>query len=134
VACGGFVPPAADQVGLHGGGWRTTLGRNTGGRQLIADPLGSMMAKLFNYFDKAWRSDSFACPSCAWNGPSAAMTSESHKELMDFSCPQCDKMILIVSYPTLGEISRAAQSGNTEAQSELVRIRQHGKKRELPSE
>jgi len=32
-------PPAADFGGLHGGGRRTTLGCNTGGRQLIAEPL-----------------------------------------------------------------------------------------------
>jgi hypothetical protein len=32
-------PPAADPGCLHGGGRRTTLDRNTGGRQLIAEPL-----------------------------------------------------------------------------------------------
>jgi hypothetical protein len=34
-----FDPPAADNVCLHGGGRGTTLGCNTGGRQLIAEPL-----------------------------------------------------------------------------------------------
>jgi len=37
----GIGPPAADQAGLRGGGRRTTLSRNTSGRQLIAEPLGS---------------------------------------------------------------------------------------------
>jgi hypothetical protein len=36
----GLGPPAADPAGLHGGGRRTRLGCNTGGRQLIAEPLG----------------------------------------------------------------------------------------------
>jgi hypothetical protein len=38
----GLDPPAADQGELHGGGRRTRLGCNTGGRQLIADPLARM--------------------------------------------------------------------------------------------
>ena len=35
----GLAPPAADRGGLHRGGRRTTLDRNTGGRQLIGEPL-----------------------------------------------------------------------------------------------
>ena len=45
MVLGGLAPPAADQAGLHGGGRRTTLGRNTGGRQLIAEPLDGALKK-----------------------------------------------------------------------------------------
>jgi len=47
------------------------------------------------------------------------MEQDWYAELTDFSCPSCDKMILIVSYPTLHEIKQAALSGNAEAIKEL---------------
>jgi hypothetical protein len=33
-------------------------------------------------------------------------------------------MLLVVGYPTLGEIEQAARDGNAEARSELTRIRE----------
>lgn len=53
------------------------------------------------------------------------MSKEPFSELMDFSCPSCDKMILIVSYPTLEEIEQAAAYGNTEAIAQLRNTRKN---------
>jgi hypothetical protein len=91
------------------------------------------MAKHFSYYDPARQRDTFPCPQCSWQGTAAAMTREWFEALMDFSCPKCDTMILIVSYPTLVEIEEAASRGNAEAQSELARIRQHSSKRDTRS-
>lgn len=40
------------------------------------------------------------CPVCKWNGSSvsAIINTDSHFAL-DVSCPVCDKMLLVASYP-----------------------------------
>ena len=48
------------------------------------------------------------------------MTNEFFTELMDFSCPLCGSMILIIGYPTEGQTASAAEAGNSEAQWQLV--------------
>ena len=38
------------------------------------------------------------CPICHWKG-TAEGNKEYYDDLFDVSCPICDKMILVVSYP-----------------------------------
>ena len=40
------------------------------------------------------------CRSCGWTGPGKG-NEELYEELLDVSCPECDRMILIVPYPTI---------------------------------
>ena len=77
------------------------------------------MAGIRNYYDAAWRVQEFTCPACSWSGRADDMVQEWYSELMDFSCPSCDKMILIVSYPTVEGTEEAAASGNPEAIKQL---------------
>lgn len=40
------------------------------------------------------------CPVCNWKGaPKEINTMEYYDDLFDVSCPNCDKMLLVVSYP-----------------------------------
>lgn len=49
---------------------------------------------------------------------------ECWNDLFDASCPRCDAMLLVVSYPTLEEMERAARRGNKEVKFDLAAIRQ----------
>jgi predicted RNA-binding Zn-ribbon protein involved in translation (DUF1610 family) len=79
------------------------------------------MAEVFGYFDEEWREAPFTCRNCGWTGPSSEMANEPFRDLMDFSCPRCDTMLLIVNWPTLEDTRAAAAAGNAEAQRELAR-------------
>lgn len=83
------------------------------------------MAQIRKYYDLDWRIEEFKCPDCGWSGKMDEMSNELFNEVMDFSCPSCDKMILIVSYPTLDEIEEAAASGNAEAIAQLRGTREN---------
>jgi len=56
-------------------------------------------AKIIDYHQYE-ESEILECPICHWHG-----TAEGHKEyhddLFDVSCPICDKMLLVVSYPLI---------------------------------
>jgi hypothetical protein len=75
-------------------------------------------AKLYSYFD-GYRDEIFECPVCAWSGGFEQLSRETYRDLFDGSCPQCDKMLIIVFFPTLAEIRNAATRGNEEAQKML---------------
>ena len=62
----------------------------------------------------------FACSECGWTG-SGSDNEEMFQELLDVRCPQCDKMLLVVQYPTIGETREAAAAGNQRAVAELPR-------------
>jgi hypothetical protein len=47
------------------------------------------------------------------------MRDELHWELVDYSCPRCDRMILIVGHPTHAEV--AAVPGIVQQSEDLVR-------------
>lgn len=53
-------------------------------------------AKIISHeeFDKE---KELKCPACGWKGTAKGNT-ELHERLMDVACPQCDKMLLIVSF------------------------------------
>lgn len=66
----------------------------------------------------------FQC-KCGWVGPFSDLWQEHSNELFDASCPNCETMLAIVSFPTLNEIRSAAREGNKEAQKQLRSITGH---------
>jgi hypothetical protein len=56
------------------------------------------VAKHFEYLDN-WKSAVLECSSCGWTGTFEGGSVELYNELMDSSCPTCDTMLAIVSYP-----------------------------------
>ena len=77
------------------------------------------MAEIFAYYSDDWRSKIFTCPSCGWQGVADGMDMELYAELADYSCTECDDMILIVSFPTMEETRTAAAAGNEKAAATL---------------
>lgn len=60
------------------------------------------------------------CPDCGWTGRGAD-NEDYFEELLDVRCPECDRMLRIVSFPTPEE-TRAAAAGNARAQAELPNV------------
>ena len=79
------------------------------------------MAEIPPYYAD-WDTKQFDCRSCGWSGDSAGMSSELHTDLVDYSCPRCDRMILIVALPTLDDIRAAAVAGSPKAAAHLAHI------------
>lgn len=65
--------------------------------------------------------DRFLC-TCGWGGTVDELTIEGFRELVDGSCPQCDRMLMIRSFPTIDEMRRAASRGDRRAAEELARV------------
>lgn len=59
------------------------------------------------------------CGKCGWEGPASRGSVEYHRELFDVSCPKCDKMLLVVPYPTAAETEKAAAGGDKRALEDL---------------
>ena len=79
-------------------------------------------AARYAYFDDEWRTKVFRCPDCGWSGSYEEMDGPNlFNELFDCACKNCDKMLLIVAYPTRQQTIEAAALGNKEAQRELAR-------------
>jgi hypothetical protein len=57
--------------------------------------------------------DSISCP-CGWSG-TVFDGFEPYGELYDVRCEECNRMLLIVSYPTVEETKEAAAAGNPRA-------------------
>lgn len=82
-----------------------------------AEFLEAMGVRIVNYWDYD-KHAKLVCPACPRCGTVAGH--EQHfRELFDFCCPDCDRMLLIVNYPTTEETRAAAAGGNAEAQAEL---------------
>lgn len=56
------------------------------------------MVKCIKYHDN-WKSAVLHCPKCGWKGAFEEGNVEFYRELMDSSCPICDKMLAVVWYP-----------------------------------
>ena len=79
-----------------------------------------MSAKHVNYWDYDPNA-TLTCPACGWAGSGAG--NESYfEELLDVRCPDCDRMLLIVAFPTIEETRAAAAAGNPRAQAELPNV------------
>jgi len=74
-------------------------------------------AKFLDFWDYD-PDDELECPSCGWSGRRGDIA-EEHRDLLDFCCSRCDKMLLIVPFPTVVETRAAAAAGNPRAQAEL---------------
>lgn len=79
-----------------------------------------MPAAQIAYWDYD-RDGAIACPGCGWSGP-ASKGEDFHGGLLDVTCPQCSKMLLIVPFPTVAETRAAAKDGNARAQAELPSV------------
>ncbi|UJA20939.1 hypothetical protein HJD18_12440 [Thermoleophilia bacterium SCSIO 60948] len=77
------------------------------------------MAKTISYyaFD---RSAPLECP-CGWTG-SAEGNVEYHTELMDVRCPECDRMLAIIGFPTLAQTEAAAKAGSNAAMRDMPTV------------
>ena len=71
-------------------------------------------ALLLDYYEYN-RHERLTCPNCSRSGQAEQATLDHHEELFDISCPRCEKMLLVVGYPTLEHIRQAAAAGNAEA-------------------
>jgi tetratricopeptide (TPR) repeat protein len=80
-------------------------------------PVGAKHLKYWDYDCDA----GLTCPSCAWSGRGA--DNENYFErLLDVRCPQCERLLLLVAFPTIEETRAAAAAGNTRAQAELPNV------------
>lgn len=56
-------------------------------------------AKIIEYADYSEEMP-LTCPVCGWKGtPKSSGLIEYHDDVLDVTCPECDKMLLIVGYP-----------------------------------
>ena len=79
-----------------------------------------MTARQLRYWD--YDPDvAISCSECGWSGPGAG-NEEMFQALLDVRCPQCRNMLLIVSYPTIGETrERRRRPATQRAAAELPR-------------
>jgi len=61
------------------------------------------------------------CPSCGWQGPGEGLE-ELFTGLFDVKCPECECILLVVTYATDEETRLAAAAGNPRANAELVHL------------
>ena len=59
--------------------------------------MANKSAKMIEYKDYD-ENELLKCPACSWKGK-AKDNIEYYSHLFDVSCPKCEKIILIVSYP-----------------------------------
>ncbi|MEI8230591.1 MAG: HD domain-containing protein [Candidatus Peregrinibacteria bacterium] len=78
-------------------------------------------AMQLHYIFDDWRNAELTCPVCGWKGKIEHKYTEAHDGLFDYSCPKCDKMLAIVSYPTQEETDAwgNATQGDAVAQYQL---------------
>lgn len=67
--------------------------------------------------------DRLICPRCGWAGPVKDGDTELFEELLQVSCPRCDKHLLLASYPTQDETEQMASRGNRKALENLPSLR-----------
>lgn len=76
---------------------------------------------LNNYFEYSAASP-LRCTECNWSGIAQDGVRDNHSDLFDVSCPKCEKMLLVVPYPTFDQIREAAQRDHPEAISMMPTI------------
>ncbi len=57
-------------------------------------------AKIVEYAEQK-ETDELVCPVCGWKGRQDEGSKEYYDVLMDISCPNCDKMLLVINYPSV---------------------------------
>ena len=83
-----------------------------------------MPVLIDNYFRTDWRTRTHSCEACEWQGDSRAMALEPSAEQSEYSCPQCEDILLIVQHPDLAQVQAAAAAGNAEAAEQLALLQE----------
>jgi len=91
-----------------------------GGCESLPGYEATVSAKHVKYWDYD-RDVALTCPSCGWTGRGGDHE-EYFEALLDVTCPDCDSMLLIVSFPTAEETRAAAAAGDPRAQAELPHL------------
>jgi hypothetical protein len=99
-------------------GWHRAEGRIYS--RSDGDQEDDVTAKQVGYWDYD-RDAALSCPACGWNGRAADNESD-FDELLDVRCPECDRMLLIVAFPTIEETRAAAAAGNRRAEADLPSV------------
>ena len=79
-----------------------------------------MTLTIDNYYADGWRQAPHTCSACEWSGPLAALELEPHREQSEYSCPQCECLVLVVAHPDLAQVQAAAAAGHPEAIEQLA--------------
>ena len=82
---------------------------------------GASARVLADYWTHYSESAPLKCEACGWEGLIRDGDIEPYTESFDVSCPKCERMLLVVPYPTVEETRAAALAGNVVAQRELAR-------------
>jgi hypothetical protein len=77
------------------------------------------MTTHFSYYSD-WKTPILTCPQCGWTGTFEQGEVELYSELMDTSCPRCDTMLALVSYPTIKESEANVDKLTSEEKRELA--------------
>jgi hypothetical protein len=73
-----------------------------------------------------WRYDPTlvrTCPACGWQGNREASIVNHHSDLLDVCCPRCEKMLVVVPYPTERDAER--MDADRKSAEILSRFREH---------
>jgi hypothetical protein len=74
-------------------------------------------------FDKVRDDEPVTCLQCSWSGFGRDLSIELFSELIEVNCPNCDRHIQILSFPTKKELVEEAAKGNQEAIDALSRLK-----------
>jgi hypothetical protein len=80
--------------------------------------MASPSAKHVGYRDYD-RTAPLTCPRRDWTR-TGAEHEELHRQLMDVSCPKCEQMLLIVTFPNLAETERHARDARRRHERTMV--------------
>ncbi len=78
-----------------------------------------MAAKHLRWYD--YDRDRIIECGCGWSGRCRDFE-EIFREVLDVTCPDCDRMLLVVAYPTHEETRAAAAAGNEEAIGNMAQV------------
>ena len=54
-------------------------------------------------YEEDWEEEILTCSECNWKGTFREGDTEMYAEVMDSSCPNCDIILAVMSYPTTAE-------------------------------
>ena len=77
------------------------------------------MSEKAEYYDD-WQRRQLLC-TCGWSGVPEQSTADYDSEyLTEYDCPQCQRSLLLVSYPTADQVKEAAAGGHAAAIKQLA--------------
>ncbi|MGD0863131.1 MAG: hypothetical protein ABSA21_10280 [Candidatus Limnocylindrales bacterium] len=59
------------------------------------------------------------CRHCGWDGPFSALKAALFSEVIEYDCPACYEIVLVLSLPTYDDVRAAAAAGNQRAIADL---------------